>query len=63
LFSQIKWLKKQNAQAQGRKDAKIDPEQQAWAQRFALAHPWASRKESLCVLAPLRLCVLLFSIG
>jgi hypothetical protein len=56
-------MKKQNARTQGRKDAKIDTEQQAWAQRFALAHPWANRMESLCVLAPLRLCVLLFSIG
>jgi len=36
-------MKKQNAKTQRRKDAKIDTEQQAWAQRFALAHPWASR--------------------
>ncbi len=43
MFGQIKWMKKQNAKTQGRKDAKIDTEQQAWAQRFALAHPWASR--------------------
>jgi hypothetical protein len=34
-----------------RKDAKSDTEQQTWAQRLALAHPWANRKESLCVFA------------
>jgi hypothetical protein len=62
-FSKIKWMKKQNAKTQRHRGAKIDTEQQAWAQRLALAHPWASRKESLCVLASLHLCVLLFSIG
>jgi hypothetical protein len=40
-----------------RKDAKIYTEQQGWAQRLALAHPWANRKESLCNLAPLRFAV------
>jgi hypothetical protein len=55
-------MKKQNAKTQKRKDAKIDTQQQAWAQRLALAHPWASQKKSLCILASLHLCVLLFSI-
>jgi hypothetical protein len=46
-------MKKQNAETPGRKDAKIATEQQAWAQRFALAHPWANHEDSLCILAAL----------
>ena len=36
-------MKKQTQEAQRRKAAKTDTEQPAWAQRFALARPWASR--------------------
>ena len=51
-------MKKQNAKAQGRKGAKIDTEQQAWAQRFALQPKAAHAREPKGI--SLRPCVFAF---